>query len=85
MTSPRKRNGRSNGPVGRARWWALPLGLAIAAGAVYALLSTRAPQETGIAVQREQAEPGESPHADIDEASKARLREILREAEEADR
>ncbi len=58
------------------RWLALSFGLAIAAVAGYALLSG-APRE-----QSAEATVAANGHAEIDEASRAKLQEILRQADE---
>lgn len=66
----------------RRRWLAGLLALVLAAAAAWALATwTRPPGPEGRSGAGERGEPpaGEDPHADIDEASRERLREVLRE------
>ncbi len=56
------------------RWLIAILGLALAAGALVALVSGRGPR--GRAASRDQAPP----HGEIDDASRAELERVLREA-----
>ena len=56
------------------RWLIAMLGLALAAGAIIALVSGRGPRGAG--TTREQ----EPPHGEIDDASRAELERVLREA-----
>ncbi len=60
------------------RWIALSLGLAIAAAAAYALLSDSRPSSPP-ALSTGRQEP--AAHAPIDEASRRRLEELLRQAD----
>lgn len=58
------------------RWLALAVGLLLAAGAALALLTwTPSREPAGEA-------PVEAPHGEIDEASRERLLEVLREEDE---
>jgi len=78
--------------VGRALWIVFALGLA--AAAAYALVRRPAPAAApptrahesppGAPAPSPDAHPGAPPHADIDEASRAELERILREADERD-
>lgn len=72
--SPARKSG--GGRIGRV--WLLPVGLLLAAWVVWSLLTApagRVPEEPGA---------GEAPSADIGEASREALREILREADAED-
>ena len=58
------------------RWLALTCGLAIAAAAAYALLSSPSAEPPGpLSGER-------PPHSEIDEASRAQLEEVLRKGDE---
>ena len=64
------------------RWLILPLGLLLATAAGYALLMGRAPGESPKSPDsRARVADVTSPHPVIREDSRARLREILREAD----
>lgn len=89
--TPRRANATVAG-VGRLLWIALALALAVAAG--YALLrqppqvaappASRNASQAAPGAEEPDAAPNPAPHADIDDASRAALERILREADERD-
>jgi len=64
------------------RWLTVVVGVGVTAAALYALLSTpAAPRARAPAPPPVAARAGTAAHGDIDEASRARLERVLREAE----
>jgi hypothetical protein len=70
------------------RWLTVVVGVGVAAAALYALLSTpaarRAPAARAPAVAAPAARESAAPLGEIDEESRARLEQVLRDAERED-
>ena len=67
------------------RWLAVPAGLALAGTAIYVLLSDAALSPDRVSSRQPAAgSPGPRGSAEIDDASRAQLREILRAADAAE-